>query len=330
MYFYIRKKYFVAIMTYGLLTFGSCSQFPSKAIENISLALKDSKGNKKKNEKYNEEIPKPNKKILISNPYIILSEQHIANDKITNENSLLPKNQAMENNDLKEKSLTDIKMQNGIITTKPNQQLKDSYVLYEAHKDIYKLPTEDQIKANLDKFAKEDYEIKSLKEIKKAELILKDLLKSNLDKDISDISQAYESLLNYLFSFHSLLDKLNKTPKSRRYLIRQMQRVRPIIQKNLEEMKNHVQNAHNYWGSAKNMLKNAKDKLGESIYKRILNENKEEHMVVGGGFIKREKKRAKELAEDSLIYANSCIENTEKAIYSLQCGNSLKKEIEKL
>ncbi len=109
-----------------------------------------------------------------------------------------------------------------------------------------------------------------------------------------------------------------------------MQRVRPIIQKNLEEMKNHVQNAHNYWGSAKNMLENAKDKLGESIYKRILNENKEEHMVVGEGFIKREKKRAKELAEDSLIYANSCIENTEKAIYSLQCGNSLKKEIEKL
>lgn len=223
MYFYIRKKYFVAIMTYGLLTFGSCSQFPSKAIGNISLTLKDSKGNKKENEKYNEEIPKPNKKILTSNPYIILSEQHIANDKITNENSLLQKNQAMENNDLKEKSLTDVKMQNGIINTKPNQQLKDSYVLYIAHKDIYKLPTEDQIKANLDKFAKEDYEIKYLKEIKKAELILKDLLKSNLDKDISDINQAYESLLNHLFPFHSLLDKLNKTPKSRRYLIRQMQ-----------------------------------------------------------------------------------------------------------
>lgn len=329
MYFYIRKKYFVAIMTYGLLAFGSCSQFPSKAIKNISLALKDSKGNKKENEKYNEEILKLNKKNLTSNPYIILSEQHIPNGKITNENSLLLKNQAMENNALKEKSLTDIKMQDGIIT-KTNQQLKDSYVLHIAHKDIYKLPTEDQIKANLDKFVKEDYEIKSLKEIKKAELILKDLLKSNLDKDISDINQAYESLLNYLFSFHSLLDKLNKTPKSRRYLIRQMQRIRPIIQKNLEEMKNHVQNAHNYWGSAKNMLKNAKDKLGESIYKRILNENKEEHMVVGGGFIKREKKRAKELAEDSLIYANSCIENTEKAIYSLQCGNSLKKEIEKL
>ncbi|WP_223147254.1 hypothetical protein [Borreliella bavariensis] len=96
-----------------------------------------------------------------------------------------------------------------------------------------------------------------------------------------------------------------------------MQRVRPIIQKNLEKMKNHVQNAHNYWDSAKNMLENAKDKLGESIYKSILNENKEEHIVVGGGFIKREKKRAKELAEDSLIYANSCIKNTEKAIYSL-------------
>ncbi|WP_367774018.1 hypothetical protein, partial [Borreliella burgdorferi] len=77
----------------------------------------------------------------------------------------------------------------------------------------------------------EDYEIKSLKEIKKAELILKDLLKSNLDKDISDINQAYESLLNYLFSFHSLLDKLNNTPKSRRYLIRQMQRIRHNTEK---------------------------------------------------------------------------------------------------
>lgn len=230
MYFYIRKKYFVAIMTYGLLAFGSCSQFPSKAIENISLDLKDSKGNKKENEKCNEEILKPNKKILTSNPYIILSEQHITNGKITNENSLLPKNQAIENNDLKEKSLTDIKMQDGIIT-KPNQQLEDSYVLHMTHKDIYKLPTEDQIKANLDKFAKEDYEIKSLKEIKKAELILKDLLKSNLDKDISDINQAYESLLNYLFSFHSLLDKLNNTPKSRRYLIRQMQRIRHNTEK---------------------------------------------------------------------------------------------------
>ncbi|WP_215539828.1 hypothetical protein [Borreliella bavariensis] len=51
----------------------------------------------------------------------------------------------------------------------------------------------------MDKLAKEDYEIKSLKEIKKAELILKDLLKSNLNKDISGINQAYESLLNYLF-----------------------------------------------------------------------------------------------------------------------------------
>ncbi|WP_215539829.1 hypothetical protein [Borreliella bavariensis] len=106
-----------------------CSQFPSKAIENISLALKDSKGNKKGNEKYNEEIPKPNIKFLTSNPYIILSEQHIQNGKGTNENSLLPKNQAMKNNDLKEKSMTDIKMQDGIIT-KPNQQLKDSYVLH--------------------------------------------------------------------------------------------------------------------------------------------------------------------------------------------------------
>ncbi|ACO38087.1 pfs protein (plasmid) [Borreliella burgdorferi Bol26] len=86
-FFYIRKKYFVAIMTYGLLAFGSCSQFPSKTIKNISLALKDSKGNKKENEKYNEEILKPNKKILTSNPYIILSEQHIPNGKITNENS---------------------------------------------------------------------------------------------------------------------------------------------------------------------------------------------------------------------------------------------------
>ncbi len=70
--------------------------------------------------------------------------------------------------------------------------------------------------------------------------------------------------------------------------------------------------------------------MGESIYKRILNENKEEYMVVGGGFIKREKKRAKELAEDSLIYANSCIENTEKAIYSLQCGNYPKKRNRKI
>lgn len=68
-----------------------------------------------------------------------------------------------------------------------------------------------------------------------------------------------------------------------------MQRVRPIIQKNLEEIKNHVQNAHNYWGSAKNMLENAKDKLGESIYKRILNENKEEHMVVGRALSKEKR-----------------------------------------
>ncbi len=166
-------------MTYGLLTFESCSQFPSKAIENISLALKDSKGNKKENEKYNEEILKPNKKILTSNPYIILSEQHIPNSKVTNENSLLPKNQAMKNNDLREKSLTDIKMQDGIIT-KPNQQLKDSYVLHIAHKDIYKSPTEDQIKDNLDKFAKEDYEIKSLKEIKKSRPDLKRSLEKQL------------------------------------------------------------------------------------------------------------------------------------------------------
>ncbi|WP_151074090.1 hypothetical protein [Borreliella turdi] len=78
------------------------------------------------------------------------------------------------------------------------------------------------------------------------------------------------------------------------------------------------------------MLENAKDKLGESIYKRMINENKEEHMIGEGRFIKRENKHAKELVKDSLIYANRCIENMKKAIYSLQCGNYLKKEIEKL
>ncbi len=80
---------------------------------------------------------------------------------------------------------------------------------------------------------------------------LKDLSKNNLDKYISDINLDYKSLLDYPFFFHFLLDRLNKISQSRRYLIRQMQRVKPIIQKNLEEMYIHTQKAHNYWESAK-------------------------------------------------------------------------------
>ncbi|WP_151074395.1 hypothetical protein [Borreliella turdi] len=320
MYFYIGKiikKFFIVIITCALFVFESCSsQFPSKAIENVSLALRDFKGSKKEDKKYNKEMLKQNIKILKSNPYSALLEQQIADDKVVNENSLLP-NLEMENNDLREKSLPDVKVQDRIIT-KANQQFKYTRVLL----------TEDQIKADLDKFAEKDYEKKSLMEIKKAELILKDLSKNNLDKDISDINLDYKSLLDYLFSFHFLLDKLNKTPQSRRYLIRQMQRVKPIIQKNLEEMYIHTQNAHNYWESAKNMLKNAKDKLGESIHKRILNENRKEDMI-DIGFSKSEQKRAKELANYSIEYANTCIENIEKAINSLQYGNTCKKEIKK-
>ncbi|WP_210361712.1 hypothetical protein [Borreliella valaisiana] len=76
------------------------------------------------------------------------------------------------------------------------------------------------------------------------------------------------------------------------------------------------------------MLENVRDKLGESIHKRILNKNREEDMF-DIGFSKSEHKRAKELANYSTEYANICIENIEKTINSLQNGNTRKKEIKK-
>ncbi|WP_210376892.1 hypothetical protein [Borreliella valaisiana] len=83
--------------------FKSCSfQFLSKAIENVSLALRDYKGSKKEDKKYNKEMLKLNIKIIKSNPYSALLEQQISDGKVANENSLLP-NLKMENNDLREK-----------------------------------------------------------------------------------------------------------------------------------------------------------------------------------------------------------------------------------
>ncbi|QMU99888.1 hypothetical protein F0310_05630 (plasmid) [Borrelia sp. A-FGy1] len=323
----------------SLFLFDSCSGFLSKkSIE--QLALKDHQENKNttnnttntsvdKNSKENES-PKyvTSSNIKISDTILQKdSNQHMSDDTSANKEFLQNSSTAVIQNESPAQpnaKAEEIKSPTAQHEPLKQNNLKNSLTTTTTTSKTPAIPSEDQIKANLDAFAEEEHEKASLEAIKNADLIM-DPSKNNLDKNINDVKKDYERLSDYFDSFHSLLKDLNKTPQSRKHLIKEMQRIRPILQQKLEEMHKHIQNADNYWQSAKSILDEAKDKLAESIHKRLLLKTYRVRFLNN----RYDKEHTKRLSQVALDYANSCIQNTENAVNSLQYGNNCKKEIEK-
>ncbi len=75
-------------------------------------------------------------------------------------------------------------------------------------------------------------------------------------------------------------------------------------------MRSFMEQATNSWGSAKDMLDVARDKLADSIYKRLNNENGNSYWL-GSNFNKR---NIQDLAKRAIDLATECIKYMENAI----------------
>ncbi|WLN25926.1 hypothetical protein KJD10_05920 (plasmid) [Borreliella valaisiana] len=309
----------------SLFLFESCSGFLSKkSIEQFALALKDHQENKKNTtntsvDKNSKEIESP-KDVTSSNkktydPILqVGSNQHMSDDPgANNKESLLNSSPAIMQND--SHAQNNVKMEENKSATPQHDPIEQSNFKNNltATSKTPAIPSKEEIKANLDEFAQEKYEQTSLSEIKNAAQIVNHANPENkLNNTLLEFEKDYETLSNLLFS------NLDTSPLNRK--------IKTIMPK-LQEMRSFMEQATNSWVSAKGMLYEAKDKLAESIYKRLYNSNS---YRFGGSFNGRDMQHAKNLAYRAIDFASECIEYTQKAIDYLQQGNSCKKEIENI
>ncbi|WP_210381575.1 hypothetical protein [Borreliella valaisiana] len=309
----------------SLFLFESCSGFLSKkSIEQFALALKDHQENKKNTtntsvDKNSKEIESP-KDVTSSNkktydPILqVGSNQHMSDDPGANNKESLPNSSpAIMQND--SHAQNNVKMEENKSATPQHDPIEQSNFKNNltATSKTPAIPSKEEIKANLDEFAQEKYEQTSLSEIKNAAQIVNHANPENkLNNTLLEFEKDYETLSNLLFS------NLDTSPLNRK--------IKTIMPK-LQEMRSFMEQATNSWVSAKGMLDEAKDKLAESIYKRLYNSNS---YRFGGSFNGRDMQHAKNLAYRAIDFASECIEYTQKAIDYLQQGNSCKKEIENI
>ncbi|WP_210381119.1 hypothetical protein [Borreliella valaisiana] len=308
----------------SLFLFESCSGFLSKkSIEQFALALKDHQENKNTTntsvDKNSKEIESP-KDVTSSNkktydPILqVGSNQHMSDDPGANNKESLPNSSpAIMQND--SHAQNNVKMEENKSATPQHDPIEQSNFKNSltATSKTPAIPSEEEIKANLDEFAQEKYEQTSLSEIKNATQIVNHANPENkLNNTLLEFEKDYETLSNLLFS------NLDTSPLNRK--------IKTIMPK-LQEMRSFMEQATNSWVSAKGMLDEAKDKLAESIYKRLYNGNSYQF---SSSFNGRDMQHAKNLAYRAIDFASACIEYTQKAIDYLQQGNSCKKEIENI
>ncbi|WP_234929799.1 hypothetical protein [Borreliella garinii] len=178
------------------------------------------------------------------------------------------------------------------------------------------IPSEEEIKANLDEFAQEEYEQTSLAAIQNAEqFINRANSENNLNNTLLEFKEFHQKMSDLLFS------NLSTSP-----LNRKIKSVKAILWVKLQEMRSFMEQATNSWVSAKDMLDVARDKLADSIYKRLNNKNGNSYWF-GSNF---NKLNIQDLAKRAIDLATKCIKYIENAVSYLQQGNSCKKEIENI
>ncbi|MCD2382659.1 hypothetical protein [Borreliella americana] len=326
------KIFFIPNLVFSyLFLFESCSGFPSKkSIEQFALALKDHQENKSipntSVDKNSKEI-KTHKVITSSSTKtsdLILqvdSNQHVSDNPGASNKEYLQNSspEVMQNNSHAQNS---VKIEENKSSTRQHEPLKQNNLKNSLPTTlkIPDMPSEEKIKANLDTFAQESYEQASLTEIKNAEqFINRANSKDNLDNAFLEIKEFHRKISDLLFS-----NNISTSPLSP--LDRKIQSGKTTLWVKLEEMRSFIDQATNSWGSAKDMLDMAKDKLANSIHKRLNNKNS---YRFGEIFNRSDMQHTKSLAKTALDFATTCIEYIEKAASYLQQGNSCKKEIEK-
>ncbi|WP_210360181.1 hypothetical protein [Borreliella garinii] len=312
----------------SLFLFESCSGFLSKkSIEQFALALKDHQENKKNTtntsvDKNSKEIESP-KDVTSSNkktydPILqVGSNQHMSDDPgANNKESLLNSSPAIMQND--SHAQNNVKMEENKSATPQHDPIEQSNFKNSltTTSKTPAIPSEEEIKANLDKFAQEEYEQTSLAAIQNAEQIVNHANpENNLNNTLLEFKEFHQKMSDLLFS------NLSTSP-----LNRKIKSVKATLWVKLQEMRSFMEQATNSWGSAKDMLNVARDKLADSIYKRLNNENSNSYWF-GSNFNKR---NIQDLAKRAIDLATECIKYIENAISYLQQGNSCKKEIENI
>ncbi len=311
----------------SLFLFESCSGFLSKkSIEQFALALKDHQENKNTTntsvDKNSKEIESP-KDVTSSNkktydPILqVGSNQHMSDDPGANNKESLPNSSpAIMQND--SRAQNNVKMEENKSATPQHDPIEQSNFKNSltTTSKTPAIPSEEEIKANLDEFAQEEYEQTSLSEIKNAEqFINRANSENNLNNTLLEFKEFHQKMSDLLFS------NLSTSP-----LNRKIKSVKATLWVKLQEMRSFMEQATNSWGSAKDMLDVARDKLADSIYKRLNNENGNSYWL-GSNFNKR---NIQDLAKRAIDLATECIKYMENAISFLQYGNSCRKEIENI